>query len=329
MKKTLVLQFALLWAVLAMFCWGSYGPNLGKATALFGGSKALSLAMIGVGYGVFGLVLGLILRAIGAVKDKGEWNRDGFTKGFAAGALGVGGNLSLILALFFYHHPLVVMPLVFGGVQFGNTITTSIAMKSLPKKLFYAGVFLLVIGVVGALITKPSGSHGEVEMNWLFLPCVAGVWVCWGIYGTAVHASIFAFKKSGLRAMVAISVAYVVLATCGGLLVFAMGLEPDAHFTMEGFYKGLFAGFLATAGAWGVTFANRYVKGGPSVVMPLVFAGAPVINSFYSMWSNSIPLSSVNLLFWMFLFVIIVGGYVVLTNKPDDPHHAVAPTPVQ
>ena len=51
--------------------------------------------------------------------------------------------------------------------------------------------------------------------------------------------------------------------------------------TSAGLSQGTLAGVITTAGAWGVVFGNRYVKGGPTIVMPLVFAGAPVGNSFY------------------------------------------------
>ena len=125
-----------------------------------------------------------------------------------------------------------------------------------------------------------------------------------------------AFGKSGIRSMVALGTAYGVVAVLG-LLVFASGFEPAARFTSSGFQGGLIAGLITTAGAWGIVFGNRYAKGGPTVVMRLVFAGAPVVNSFFVMWMNDVSWSSIDPRFWIGLLVIAVGGYLVLTNKPD------------
>ena len=51
--------------------------------------------------------------------------------------------------------------------------------------------------------------------------------------------------------------------------------------------------------------------------MPLVIAGAPVVNSFLVMSMNQVPWSSIDPIFWLGLAVIAAGGYLVLTNKPD------------
>ena len=100
-------------------------------------------------------------------------------------------------------------------------------------------------------------------------------------------------------------------------MAFAAGFESPARFPSSGFQSGVIAGLITTAGAWGVVFGNRYVKGGPTVVMPLVFAGAPVVNSFFAMWLNEVSWSAIDPRFWLGLVVIAVGGYLVLTNKPE------------
>ena len=60
--------------------------------------------------------------------------------------------------------------------------------------------------------------------------------------------------------------------------------------------------------------------------MPLVFGGAPVVNSFYVMLATGTPWSSVDVRFWIGIAIIIAGGYLVLTNKPE-PKPATAPVP--
>lgn len=315
MKKTDIFQLALIFPVLAMLCWGTYGPILGGATALLGGSTALALALIGLGYAIEGVIGGAVLLKSGLVTDNGMWTRDGFVKGFNAGLLGAGGNLALILALSFYHRPEVVMPLLFGGVQLGNTVFTCLHLKSPPKRGFAVGVLLLIAGVVTALWYRPAEHHVEEEMNWWFLPCVMLVWVFWGKYGLQVHTSIDAFKKSGMRAMISLSSAYVVVALVA-LAFVGLGFDPNASFNSEGFNRGLIAGLITTLGAWGIVFGNRYVKGGPSIVMPLVFGGAPVVNSFYVMATSGTSWLAVDIRFWLGIVIIMVGGYLVLTNKP-------------
>ncbi len=61
--------------------------------------------------------------------------------------------------------------------------------------------------------------------------------------------------------------------------------------------------------------------------MPLVFGGAPVVNSFYVMWTTGASWLSVDLRFWFGIGVIIAGGYFVLTNKPEPKPAAAKAVP--
>ncbi len=320
MTQSRVFQLALVFPILAMLCWGTYGPILGRANAQLGGSAALPLVLIGLGYAIGGILGGLALLKSGLVSDNGSWTRSGFRQGFYAGLLGAGGNLALIVALKLYHRPEVVMPLLFGGVQLGNTVFTCLHLKSPPKRGFAFGVLLLIAGVVATLWYRPAEHQMDQEMNWWFLPAVALVWVFWGKYGVQVHSAIVGFKQSGMRAMVSLSSAYVVVALIA-LGVVALGLEPGARFSQAGFNQGLIAGLITTLGAWGIVFGNRYVKGGPSVVMPLVFGGAPIVNSFYVMQTSGASWSAIDIRFWIGIAITIVGGYLILSNKPTPAGH--------
>jgi hypothetical protein len=323
LKSSDAFQLALIFPLMAMICWGTYGPILGQASVLLGGSTALALALIGLGYFLEGVLGGGALLKSGIVPDSGEWTRVGFVRGFNAGLLGAGGNLALIVALKLYHRPEVVMPLLFGGVQLGNTVFTCLHLKSPPKRGFALGVLLLIAGVVMTLWYRPAEHAAEEQMNWWFLPAVMLVWVFWGKYGVQVHTAIDGFKKSGMRAMISLSLAYVAVAVVA-LGYVLLGFDASAKFTSEGFTRGLIAGLITTLGAWGIVFGNRYVKGGPSIVMPLVFAGAPVVNSFYVMQAGGASWSAVDLRFWIGIAVIIGGGYLVLTNKPAPKPAAAA-----
>ena len=153
------MQMALLWAVLTMCCWGVYGPILGRATGELGGSRALAMALIGAGYGILGVRYGWILLKTGVVPDKGNWNRNGFIKGSYAGALGVGGNFSLIMALMLYHRPEVVMPLVFAGAPVVNSFFAmwwlGLPWSSVDPR-FWLGLVVVAFGGYLVLTNKPD-----------------------------------------------------------------------------------------------------------------------------------------------------------------------------
>ena len=56
---------------------------------------------------------------------------------------------------------------------------------------------------------------------------------------------------------------------------------------------------------------------GKVIAFALEAAGAPVVNSFFVMETGGVGWSAVDPRFWLGIAIIIVGGYLVLTNKPD------------
>ena len=76
------------------------------------------------------------------------------------------------------------------------------------------------------------------------------------------------------------------------------------------------AGALGAAGAVCIIFAFR--SGGlPTYVMPLVFAGAPLVNVLYSMWLHP-PKTSPNPLLYLGFVLAAAGGGLVLYFKPQS-----------
>ncbi len=60
---------------------------------------------------------------------------------------------------------------------------------------------------------------------------------------------------------------------------------------------------------------NPDLKGKPLVVAPLVFAGAPIVNTIVSMmWSP--PKQSPNVLFYLGIVLAAVGAAITLRFKP-------------
>ena len=75
------------------------------------------------------------------------------------------------------------------------------------------------------------------------------------------------------------------------------------------------AGVAGAMGAMGIILA--LTSGGKTIyVMPLVFGGAPVVNTFLSMyWSKSWK-EGVNPIFYVGLVLVIAGAATVLTYAP-------------
>ena len=87
-------------------------------------------------------------------------------------------------------------------------------------------------------------------------------------------------------------------------------------FTTKGSIGATLAGVLGAAGAVCIIYAFR--SGGlPTYVMPLVFAGAPLVNVLYSMWLHP-PKTSPNPMLYLGFVLAALGGGLVLYFKPQS-----------
>ena len=85
------------------------------------------------------------------------------------------------------------------------------------------------------------------------------------------------------------------------------------HWTSSGIFWSLAAGSVG-AGALGIILALAF-RGSPLYVMPLVFGGAPVVNTFLTMyWGKSYK--QANPIFIAGLILVIVGAVTVLVFRP-------------
>jgi hypothetical protein len=85
---------------------------------------------------------------------------------------------------------------------------------------------------------------------------------------------------------------------------------------MKGSIGAGIGGALGAIGAVCIIFAFR--SGGlPTYVMPLVFAGAPLVNVLYSMWLHP-PKTSPNPLLYLGFVLAAGGGALVLYFKPSS-----------
>ena len=143
---------------------------------------------------------------------------------------------------------------------------------------------------------------------------------CWGMYGPVLHVGREAMH-SPLRPFVCVGVSYFVIAVVVPLLLLARG-EKGA-WTTKGVIWSLLAGVAGALGALGVILALHF-GGKPIYVMPLVFGGAPVINTLLSAAMNR-AFDQLKALFLAGLLLVITGAVTVLVFNPQPAPH---PAPV-
>ncbi len=146
----------------------------------------------------------------------------------------------------------------------------------------------------------------------LFVVCTV---LCWGAYVPMIHHGQMAFgsKNSALRAFLFVGAAYFLIAalTLGYLI---LSKSEPLQLTRQGVTLSTVAGILGAFGALGIVFAIKS-GGAPLAVAPLVFAGAPIVNTVVSMlWDK--PAKSPNVMFYFGIVLACVGAAIVLRFKP-------------
>ncbi len=148
---------------------------------------------------------------------------------------------------------------------------------------------------------------------------------CWGMYGPAMHEGQAGLGGNRLKPLICVGLAYFLVAI----------VVPTAFLISQGQLKGgwssagvswsLAAGAVGAIGAMGIILA--FTSGGKTIyVMPLVFGGAPVVNTFISMyWSKSWK-DGINPIFFLGLALVIIGSATVLTFAPK-PSKTVSAQP--
>jgi hypothetical protein len=134
------------------------------------------------------------------------------------------------------------------------------------------------------------------------------------------------------KAFLFVGVAYFIAAVLAPLLLLKVQ-GATFSFPSKGIWVSLFAGLLGAIGAFGILLAFG-AKGTPTVVMAIVFAGAPIVNSVVSAWMHP-PKDGLAGVPWQFYVGILLaagGGCLVSLYKPvpapkvgATPPAAVAP----
>jgi drug/metabolite transporter (DMT)-like permease len=154
-------------------------------------------------------------------------------------------------------------------------------------------------------------------MNWLayaFLTVAT-----WGLYGVFLHGGQLAMGdpvNGRYKAFLFVGIAYVITAVIAPLVMLKLN-GATMSFPSKGLWISLFAGTLGATGAFGTLLAFG-AKGSPAVVMSIVFAGAPIVNTVASMLMHP-PKDGIAAVPWQFylgMLMAAAGGCMVVYFKP-------------
>lgn len=350
------LFYVVLSTLLTMVCWGTYGPVLKVGQEDFSppnvhGGGLLSFICVGLAYFAIAVVVPIVL--LKSAGEKGHWTATGLLWSLIAGVVTSVGALGIVLAFAFHGSPAYVMPLVFGGAPVVNSFVTihfSRAYKQIGP-IFIAGLILVVIGAVTVMLTAPqppakqpavaaaAGSTGAAATTTtdtapasaapdhglrdkviaiLFTLMTA---ICWGIYGPTLHKGQMAMAGSRLRPLLCVGLAYFLIAVIIPYLLLAVSpsLDPGS-WTVSGTIWSLIGGALGAIGAIGIILAFNF-GGKPIYVMPLVFGGAPVINTLVVL-TKAGAVGQIGPPFIAGLILVAAGAVTVLIFAPRAPAHA-------
>lgn len=349
MRSTLLLFGAI---GLTVLCWGMYGPvlqwgQLGMSTIPHVPAKFRPFVCVGLAYFLIGVIVpSLWLHFWG---EKGDWTIRGIVWSIAGGAMGAIGALGIILAFTFGGRPIYVMPLVFGGAPVVNAFLT-IYLANRFKEIgpwFLAGLIIVILGAVLVMVSSPHGAPPAAvkadsqnaqpappvtapattatESAWIWMLRVFSIALAiasWGAYGPVLHKGQAAMHHSRLRPLICVGLAYFVIAVI--VPYFFLGEMGEAStYKSVGTLWALLGGTFGAVGALGIILAFNF-GGKPVFVMPLVFGGAPVINTLVSI-SSTHQWSNVNPFFWAGLILVVVGAAMVLAMAPRGDAPAAMP----
>ena len=153
------------------------------------------------------------------------------------------------------------------------------------------------------------------EKNFLWMICsIALTALCWGSYGPVLHKGQAKMGGSRLRPFLFVGLAYFVIAVALPLMLQNYLPADPGQWNLTGILWSLAAGAAGAVGALGIIYAFNF-GGKPIYIMPLVFGGAPVVNTL----TSTIADQTYNQLEWPFylsLFLVIAGAVTVLTTAP-------------
>jgi drug/metabolite transporter (DMT)-like permease len=164
------------------------------------------------------------------------------------------------------------------------------------------------------------------QMSWLIFALMTVA--TWGLYGVFLHTGQMSMGdpvNGRYKAFLFVGIAYLLTAVIGPAIILAVN-GASWSFPAKGMAWSLLAGLVGALGAFFVLLAFG-AKGTPSVVMAIVFAGAPIVNAIVAL-SVHPPAGGWSTLRWQFIAGILLaalGGCLVTLYKPG-PSPARQPT---
>ena len=170
---------------------------------------------------------------------------------------------------------------------------------------------------------------GESIIDWLGRAlCILVTACCWGAYGPMLHNGQVVMGGSRLRPFICVGLAYFAVAVILPIALMPLFPAEPGNWSVTHHFMGylwsLFAGSIGAVGALGIIYAFNF-GGKPLFVMPLVFGCAPVVNTFWEIFSKNLW-DQVQWGFFLSLFLVIAGAVTVLLMAPR-PHKPAKPTP--
>ena len=141
----------------------------------------------------------------------------------------------------------------------------------------------------------------------------------WGLYGVFLHTGQMGMSDPAngrYKAFLFVGIAYFLTAVVAPIVILVMN-GSDWAFPAKGMTWSLLAGIVGAIGAFCVLLAFG-AKGSPSVVMSIIFAGAPIVNAVVAL-SLHPPSGGIGEIKWQFFAGILlaaVGGCMVTFFRP-------------
>jgi drug/metabolite transporter (DMT)-like permease len=154
-------------------------------------------------------------------------------------------------------------------------------------------------------------------MTWLVFALMTVLF--WGIYGIFLHTGQISMGDpvhARYKAFLFVGIAYLITAVIAPVILLAAA-GATWSFAPRGIAWSLLAGTVGALGAFCVLLAFG-AKGTPSVVMSIVFAGAPVVNAITALAVHP-PAGGLGNLRWQFVLGILLaalGGFLVTRFRP-------------
>ena len=171
-------------------------------------------------------------------------------------------------------------------------------------------------------------------MAWLFYALLTVL--AWGVYGVLLHKGRGYMPMgaetphAGLKAFLLVCVAYAIIGVAAAVLLKVRG--SNWSFTGQGVNWSFVAGAAGAIGAFTLVLAlgaaaQIYKGAAAAAVMPIVFAGAPVINTITAMALHPPEggLKSLPLPFVLGCVLAIFGAFLVAKFAPSNTGGAAKP----